>query len=104
MSLTAAVLIATPVLAFAGSLLGSFLTRRAARELDRWRKREETMRMLRWAVDLGVNVDDDRRKAGLAVLTALLRSPLLDIDDVGMVSTMTTYVARSRTLARGDNE
>lgn len=39
----------TPVLAFLGALIGHVLTRRASLELDRWRRREETMRMLRWA-------------------------------------------------------
>ena len=49
-------------------------TRRGARELDRWRKREETMRLLRWAHrDLPMDADPsavDRRLS--TVLDALL--------------------------------
>jgi len=33
-------------------LVGQLLTRRGARELDVWRRRAETMRMLRWAAEL----------------------------------------------------
>lgn len=91
--LTVVVLVATPLLAFGGGLLGHLLSRRAATELDRWRKREETMRMLRWATELAVDTDPDRARAGLVVLDALLESPLLDDDDVALVATVSGYVA-----------
>ncbi len=35
--------------AFLGVLIGHWLLRKGANELDVWRRREETMRMLRWA-------------------------------------------------------
>jgi hypothetical protein len=41
----------TPAAAFLGVLIGHVLLRRGANELDVWRRREETMRMLRWASD-----------------------------------------------------
>lgn len=46
-----AVAVATPILAFLGATLGAFVARKGARELDTWRHREETMRLLRWAVE-----------------------------------------------------
>ncbi|MGB3763716.1 MAG: hypothetical protein WA966_10870 [Ornithinimicrobium sp.] len=87
------VLIATPVLAFAGALVGHVLSRRGALELDRWRKREETMRMLRWATELATDRDTDRAEAGLTVLSALLDSPLLDRADVELVATIAASIA-----------
>jgi hypothetical protein len=79
-------IVGTPVLAFLGALLGQRGARRTALELERWRRREETMRMLRWAVEM--TTDDDRRRshAGLATLDALLDSPLLDVDDKPLVA------------------
>ena len=77
-------------------MAGHLLSRRSALELDRWRKREETMRMLRWAVELVVGGDDERVRAGSAALTALQRSPLLDPDDVDLVASLTDAVARGR--------
>lgn len=91
--LTVIVLVATPVLAFAGGMTSHLLTRKTATELDRWRKREETMRMLRWATELAIDTDPDRARAGLVVLAALLDSPLLDDADVNLVATVAQYVA-----------
>lgn len=91
--LTAVVLVATPLLAFAGGLAGHLLSRRGAVELDRWRKREETMRLLRWATELATDDDEARARAGLTVLGALLESPLLDDADVELVATITGSVA-----------
>lgn len=92
MSVDTVVLVATPVLAFAGAFGGHLLTRKGARELDRWRKREETMRLLRWATELAVEDDKKRSYAGLAVLDALMDSPLLDDEDVDFVSAIVTHV------------
>ena len=72
-------------LAFVGALAGHVLGRRSARELDRWRRREETMRLLRWAVELAVGADKPRSRAGLSALAALLDSSLLDPDDIGFL-------------------
>ncbi|NYJ02229.1 hypothetical protein HNR19_002927 [Nocardioides thalensis] len=92
-TLTIIVLIATPLLAFAGGLVGHLLLRRGAKELDRWRKREETMRLLRWAVELATDPEPARAQAGITVLGALLDSELLDAVDVELVATVAGAIA-----------
>ena len=89
-----AVAIATPLLAFAGAILGHALGRRSSKELDRWRRREETMRLLRWAVELAVSDDPNKARAGVIVLDSLLDSPLLDEEDVELVATVSGFVAK----------
>ena len=42
-----AVSLGTPLAAFIGGVLGHLILRKGANELDVWRRREETMRMLR---------------------------------------------------------
>jgi hypothetical protein len=42
------VAVATPILAFVGAFVGHVISRSASKELDHWRRREETMRLLRW--------------------------------------------------------
>lgn len=73
-----AVSFGTPILAFLGVLLGSWLTRRSATELETRSKREETMRTLRWAAELAASDKDDLAQLGVAELRALLDSELLD--------------------------
>ena len=94
-SLTVIVLIATPLLAFAGGLVGHLLGRRATRELDRWRKREETMRLLRWATELAVGADPLGSLAGTEVLGALLDAAILDAEDRDLVAAVARAVASS---------
>lgn len=89
--------VATPVLAFTGALVGHRVSRRSALELDRWRKREETMRMLRWATEFAVDSDVDRARAGVLVLVGLIDSPLLDEDDNALVSSVLGHVAERLT-------
>jgi len=86
----AAVVVATaaPVLAFAGSWLGVRGNRRASLELDRWRRREETMRLLRWAVELALDSDERRAGVGIAALDALQESELLQDEDLDLVETV----------------
>lgn len=93
-TLSVATVIATPLLAFAGGLIGTLVKRRGDAELDRWRKREETMRMLRWAAEMATDSDMKRAEAGVTVLGALLDSPLLDNADVDLVASVATYLAR----------
>jgi hypothetical protein len=88
-------LVATPLLAFGGALLGLWLNRRSATELDRWRKREETMRMLRWATEVALADDARRAESGAAILTALLVSPLVDPVDVELPTSVAATVATS---------
>jgi hypothetical protein len=75
MSLTLTLL--TPLLAFAGALLGVVLNRRGAHELERRSVREETMRNVRWAAELAIAGDEARARLGVAQLRALaLMEPL----------------------------
>ena len=91
MSLAVFTLVATPMLAFGGALLGHWLNRRSAVELNRWRKREETMRMLRWAAELATDEQAARSDIGIVALGALLESPLLDPADDSLVETVAVF-------------
>jgi hypothetical protein len=77
----------TPVLAFAGGLIGQLVTRRVAEELERRSKREEVMRILRWAAELGVSSDEAKAALGRAELETLLDSDLLDRGEADFVQT-----------------
>jgi hypothetical protein len=79
-------LLAPGVLAFAGAALGHRYGRVTAREQERWRRREETMRLLRWAADAASEPERRRVEIGVTALIALTRSPLLDPDDLDFVS------------------
>lgn len=93
MSLAAFALVASPLLAFLGVLLGHRVTRASARELDRWRKREETMRLLRWGAEIAMDDSPTRAPAGLDILVSLTLAPLLDEEDRELVLAITTAVA-----------
>jgi hypothetical protein len=91
--LTIIVAIATPLLAFGGSALGHWWSRRGAVELDTWRRREETMRMLRWAAEKAVNTDHRVSLMGVAALEALrFDSELLQALDYPLVDAVTEAV------------
>jgi hypothetical protein len=75
----------TPVLAFFGVLLGQAITRRGARELEMRSKREEVMRVLRWAAELAVSDDQAHARLGVAQLRTLLTSDLLDEEEKDFV-------------------
>lgn len=77
-----ATIAASGVLAFFGAVVGHLLGRRTAREQERWRRREETMRMIRWAAELATARETDQVELGVTALTALVRSPLVDGEDV----------------------
>jgi hypothetical protein len=68
-----AVAIGTPILAFLGVVVGHVLLRRTANELDVWRRREETMRMLRWASEQAASSEPAKARMGIAALDALRR-------------------------------
>jgi len=70
----------TPLLTFVGVLLGNKVASRGAAELERRSKREETMRVLRWAAELAVSEDEAEASLGVAELNALGDSSLLDDD------------------------
>lgn len=92
-SLAVAVAVATPIMSFLAVLLGQWLPRRSAKELDRWRRREETMRMLRWAAEAAASENSTLSGAGLAVLGELVESELLQSEDLSLVATVARVAA-----------
>ena len=77
----------SPVLAFAGGLIGQLVTRRGAVELERRSKREEAMRILRWAAELGVAPEEAKARLGRAQLETLLDADILDEGERNFVQT-----------------
>ena len=84
----------SPVLAFVGVVFGQTVTRRGARELEFRSKREEVMRVLRWAAELAVSDDQAHSRLGVAELGALLQSELLDEEEKDFVQAALTAVVR----------
>jgi hypothetical protein len=84
----------TPVLAFLGVLAGQAVTRRGTRELETRSKREEVMRILRWAAELAVSDDQAHSSLGVAELGALLGSELLDEEEKDFVQAALEAVVR----------
>ena len=82
------VLILTPVASFLGALVGHWWGRKTARELDTWRHREETMRMVRWAAEQAGSADSRTANIGYVALTALLGSELLQEEDVAFITSI----------------
>jgi len=77
--------IGTPVAAFVGVVLGHYLLRKGANELDVWRRREETMRLLRWASEQAASSESAKARMGVAALDALSTSELLQGPDQALV-------------------
>jgi hypothetical protein len=50
----------------------------SAEAADQRAKREEVMRIMRWAAELAISEDEGKAELGVAQLTALYDSPLLD--------------------------
>jgi hypothetical protein len=94
MSLAIVSLLSATLLALFGVLVGQRVARSSAVEVDRWRKREETMRLLRWATELAVEDDVWRQSVGVEVVRAPRRAPILDPDDVPVVAAVLDAVAR----------
>lgn len=86
----------SPFLALGGVALGAYLTRKSDRELDVWRHREETMRMVRWAVEQILEGTDAGTDAGVVTLRSLMRSELLQPEDYDLVAALTAAVAIDR--------
>ena len=86
----------SPLLALGGVFLGSYLTRKSDRELDTWRHREETMRMVRWAVEQILEGEEAATDAGVVTLRSLMRSELLQPEDYDLVAALTASVAIDR--------
>lgn len=81
----------TATLALAGVVLGHLLSARADTRSDRWRRREETMRMLRWAVELTSADENHGGIFGVTALEALLDSELLQPEDADMVERLASH-------------
>ena len=86
----------SPLLALGGVALGSWLVRKSDRELDTWRHREETMRMVRWAVEQILEGEAAGTDAGVVTLRSLMRSELLQPEDYDLVAALTASVAIDR--------
>jgi len=86
----------SPLLVLGGVALGSYMVRKSDRELDTWRHREETMRMVRWAVEQILEGDDAATDAGVITLRSLMRSELLQPEDYDLVAALTASVAIDR--------
>jgi hypothetical protein len=84
----------SPALAFVGGIVGPAVTRRGARELEFRSKREEVMRVLRWAAELAVSDDPAHSRLGVAELGTLLQSELLDEEEKDFVQAALTAVVR----------
>jgi hypothetical protein len=68
----------TPLLTFVGVLVAQYLLRKGANELEVRSRREETLRVLRWAAELAISADEGKARLGIAQLNALGDSELLD--------------------------
>lgn len=90
------VTVLSPFLALGGVVLGAYLIRKSDRELDVWRHREETMRMVRWAVEQILEGTDPGTDAGVVTLRSLMRSELLQPEDYDLVAALTASVAIDR--------
>jgi hypothetical protein len=86
----------SPLLVLGGVALGSYMVRKSDRELNTWRHREETMRMVRWAVEQILEGDDAGTDAGVVTLRSLMRSELLQPEDYELVAALTASVAIDR--------
>lgn len=58
-------------------------------------KREEVMRILRWAAELAVSDDQEHAQLGVAQLAALLKSNMLDDGEKDFVQAALTAVVRA---------
>ncbi|TCO47075.1 hypothetical protein EV646_106314 [Kribbella antiqua] len=85
----------SPFLALGGVALGAWLVRKSDRELDTWRHREETMRMVRWAVEQ-ILEGESGTDAGVVTLRSLMRSELLQPEDYDLVAALTAAVTIDR--------
>jgi len=74
---TIAVGIAAPLLVLLGVLVGEFLTRKGARELDFRAKREEALRNVRWAAEMAFDKTGAAAVMGVAVLGTAKGDPVL---------------------------
>lgn len=80
-----ALAILTAVMSYGLSRKAHVLSTRTAEQTSRRGRSEETMRLLRWAVELAVDNDERRRRAGTAALRALKNAVLVIRSDRAFV-------------------
>jgi hypothetical protein len=80
--------------------------RLGALELDKWRRREETMRLLRWAAEQATKDDSegDAWRVGLATLEALGRSELLQTEDQELIDSVLRALYADAEVAYAESE
>ena len=96
--LTVLTILLAPAFSFAGAYLGYRRARSADLALDRWRRREETMRMVRWAADKALAEEEAVRPVGVSALDALRRAELLQPEDERLVEEIAEAVAVVSTM------
>ncbi len=85
--------IGTPVISFGAAWLGGWLGRVTAKETHARQRREETMRLFRWAADMAVADDVRKRAAGISALDALETAGLFEPDDFVLLDAVTNAIA-----------
>lgn len=75
-----------------GARRGQDLVRQSDVEQDAARRREEAMRTMRWAAELGVSADANEARLGVRVLRDLKDSPLLHPEDRALLAGMLRVV------------
>ena len=74
-----------PIAGVFGVLYGHRVTRRGLIDADRWRRREETMRMLRWSAESVGSGDERMSRIGVASLIGLIESEMLQNEDLAYI-------------------
>ncbi len=85
--------IGTPVISFGAAWLGGWLNRVSAKETHVRQRREETMRLFRWAADMAVSDEDRKKTAGISALAALQAGRLFEPYDLVLLDAVTDAVA-----------
>ena len=105
-----ALLTVAPALVSGSTAIGTVWftgARKGAIELERWRRREEAMRLLRWAADKTASATSREVELGASILDALDASKpaMLQIEDQGIVDAALKYATSGaqRLVARYDS-
>lgn len=85
--------ILTALLSYGMSRKAHALSTRTTEQTSRRGRSEETMRILRWAVELAVDNDERKRRAGVAALQALTESALVVRGDRTFVHAVAAVIA-----------
>ncbi len=91
-ALTTLMTVVTAVLTYGNYRKSHALSTQDSDRGDRRGRSEETMRLLRWAVDLATDPDARRRLAGVSVLDALTRARIVVRGDRAFIQTVARAV------------